>query len=251
MPRDRLYDDGDLAAFYDFDNPWIDGFDAVLDLARTARSVLDLGCGTGKLAALLAAQGRRVVGVDPARPMLDIARSREGGRTVEWIEADARDVRLGAPFDLVVLTGHAFQVFLTEADRAAALATIAAHLTEGGRFVFDTRNPLAREWEEWTPASSRRSFDHPRHGRVDAWNTARLEPATGIVTYETHYRTEDGGSFAASSRIAFPGRREVEEAIGQASLSAREWRGAWQGAPWHPGSPEIIPFGGLARRPRL
>jgi 2-polyprenyl-3-methyl-5-hydroxy-6-metoxy-1,4-benzoquinol methylase len=63
---DQLYHDPDLVQFYDLENERGSDFAFCLDLARDARSVLDLGCGTGQLAAALA-QGRRVTGVDPGR----------------------------------------------------------------------------------------------------------------------------------------------------------------------------------------
>jgi O-methyltransferase involved in polyketide biosynthesis len=104
-----------------------------------------------------------------------------------------------------MLTGHAFQVFLTREDRRAALATIAAHLAPGGRFIFDSREPACREWEEWGPEESRRRLEHPRFGAVQAWNDAAFDAGTGIVTYETHYEIEQTGQrLSAASRIALP-----------------------------------------------
>ncbi|HVK90709.1 MAG TPA: class I SAM-dependent methyltransferase, partial [Mycoplana sp.] len=113
MPAfDRLFDDADLADFYDLENGWGADLDFCAGLAAQANSVLDLGCGTGELAIALG-EGRRVVGVDPATAMLDIARTKSGAERVRFIEADARTLRLGEHFDLIVMTGHAFQVFLT------------------------------------------------------------------------------------------------------------------------------------------
>jgi hypothetical protein len=83
---------------------------------------------------------------------------------------DARTVRLNRRFDLVLLTGHAFQVFLTPDDQAAALTTIATHLAPNGRFIFDSRNPAAEAWKRWTPDQSQRVIEHSRVGRVAAWN---------------------------------------------------------------------------------
>ena len=54
--------------------------------------------------------------------MAKAAAARPGGARVQWITGDARTIRLGRRFDLVVLTGHAFQVFLTDYDRAQALS---------------------------------------------------------------------------------------------------------------------------------
>ncbi len=242
---DRLYSDPELVEFYDLENAGGADFAYCLALAENACSVLDLGCGTGQLAAALAG-ARDVAGVDPAAAMLDVARRRTGGTRVEWVEADARAVRLGRTFDLVVLTGHAFQVFLTAQDQQAVLETIAHHLAPGGRFIFDTRNPAGREWLEWTPELSKRSIDHPRWGAVEAWNDVRRDAGTGVVTYTTCYRIPDGRELlSAESRIAFPEKEKLAVLLDEAGLYVERWLGDWEGRPYVATSPEIIPIGGL------
>ncbi|MCR9138040.1 MAG: class I SAM-dependent methyltransferase [Alphaproteobacteria bacterium] len=245
-PEDTFYRDPVFAQFYDCNfRSDRDDFIFCRQLASSATSVLDLGCGTGTLLAQLS--GERVMsGVDPAGAMLDIARQRPGGDRVTWIEADARTVRLDRQFDLVLLTGHAFQVFLTSEDQTAVLETIACHLSPGGRFVFDTRNPLLQAWKNWIPEKSRERIDHPDHGPVEVWNDAAHDPATGIVTYETHYRVLDTGiTHTAESQIAFPAQRRVEELIDAADLAVDQWYGDWQGNPLRDDRPEIIPIGRL------
>lgn len=241
-----LYHDPDLVRFYDLENAWREDFDFCVEMAKGASSVLDLGCGTGQLAAALPkAEECEIYGVDPAEPMLDIARTRPGGDRVTWACADARDVRLGRRFDLIVLTGHAFQVFLTRDDRLSALKTVAAHLSPHGRFVFDTRNPVCREWEEWTPERSRHVLADPELGHVVAWDDVARDAATGIVTYQTHYEVErEGKRYSASALIAFPERQEVEQLVDAAGLRVHALLGDWTGTPWHADAREIIVVGG-------
>ena len=243
---DRLYSDPDLVQFYDIENEGgrID-LAYCLRLAEGRQSVLDLGCGTGQLAAALA-DGRFITGVDPAAAMLEIARRRPGGQKVNWVEADARDVRLGRKFDLVLLTGHAFQVFLTEADQKAVLQTIAHHLAPSGRFIFDSRNPRMEEWRDWNPQQSERILEHPRLGAVKAWNDTAQDAATGIVTYETHYELlASGRRLSAKSDISFPTREALAEMMDGAGLIVEEWLGDWLGGACCQTSPEIIPIGRL------
>lgn len=243
---DALYRDPDLAQFYDLENPWGPDLDYCCGLAAGAGSVLDLGCGTGQLAARLA-DGRHVVGVDPAAAMLDVARQRTGGESVTWVQSDARSVRLDRRFDLVLLTGHAFQVFLTDGEQRAVLSTIAAHLAPAGRFIFDTRNPAAEAWRDWTPEASGRRLEHPTLGAVEAWHDAAHDPATGVVTYRTHYRVAAGGrTLSASSQIRFTDRDVLAAMLDEAGLAVDHWLGDWTGGPYQPTSPEIIPIG----RPR-
>lgn len=242
---DRLYRDPDLAQFYDLENGWAADFDTCLGLAEGAATVLDLGCGTGELAAHLG-QERTVVGVDPAASMLAVARRRPGGDRVEWVEADARGLDLGRRFDLIVLTGHAFQVFLTADDQRAVLAAIARHLAPQGRFIFDSRNPAAAAWRRWTPEGSRRSLAHPSLGAVEAWNDAAQDPETGIVTYRTHYRVAASGeTFSAASKLRFTDKAALTALLAEAGLRAERWLGDWQGGPCSEDAPELIPIGGL------
>lgn len=167
MTSEPLYADPIFARLYDYQCPWSPDAEYCLQLALSAASVLDIGCGTGRFCTTLAAHGHRdICGVDPAPGMLSIARSRNGSQAVEWIAGDARDIRIGRRFDLIVMTGHAFQTLLTDTDRAATFATIAAHLAPNGRFIFDSRNPVAREWVRWTTDLSRTTFTHPDLGPV-------------------------------------------------------------------------------------
>ncbi|MEO3428768.1 class I SAM-dependent methyltransferase [Pelagibius sp. CAU 1746] len=247
MNDDRLYDDPDLVQFYDLENGWGPDFEFCAGLAKNARSVLDLGCGTGELAAKLS-EKCEVVGVDPAASMLAVARTRPGGSQVTWVEGDARDLRLDRRFDLILLTGHAFQVFLTPEDQLAALRTMALHLNPRGRFLFDSRNPAAEAWKNWVPEKSRRQLQHPILGAVEAWNDATFDAASGIVTYETHYHAvESGKHLTAASQIRFTPRDELELLISEAGLHVSQWQGDWQGGPCTPASKELIPLGGLVQ----
>ena len=240
---DALYQDPELARLYDWDNPWPADFDWFLSQVAGARSVLDLGCGTGIFTAAVAEQGAEVVGVDPAAAMLSVARGRSD--QVRWLHAPAQGLDLERKFDAVVMTGHAFQCLLTPKDREAVLATIARHLAPGGRFVFDSRNPEAREWDSWGPQATREARAHPEFGVVERWTEAR-EDSPGLVTYLTHYKLPDGKHLQARSRIAFPAQAVLAAEIAAAGLQVDRWYGDPAGGPLCPGCLDLIPFGRLA-----
>ena len=126
------YVDPRLAAVYDHLNPpgKEDGFYAALAGAPPS-IILDMGCGTGRFACQLAKLGHRVTGADPAGAMLGIARGREGGERVTWVETDAAGLHLATRFDLIIMTGHAFQVFLEDREIRAALGNLRRHLRTG------------------------------------------------------------------------------------------------------------------------
>jgi SAM-dependent methyltransferase len=242
----NLYSDPALAQFYDAANTWGADFDFCVALAANAASVLDLGCGTGELAAALG-RAHDVTGVDPAAAMLEIARARPGGAEVAWIEADARSVRLERRFDLILLTGHAFQVILTDEDQSAVLKTIAAHLAPKGRFMFDTRNPMVRSWEGRDQSQKRRRLDHPTLGAIEAWNESSYDEDSQILTYENGYRIlKTGKEHSATAQIRYTLRHELAGRIAAAGLSVERWLGDWTGHLFDEAAKEIIPVGGLA-----
>lgn len=147
---DRQFSEPRLAALYDGFCAGRPDFGFYLPLAMSAHAVLDVGCGTGELLRLARRSGHtgRLCGIDPAPAMLDQARLCPD---VEWVPGDLSSSRWDREFDLVVMTGHAFQVLILDGQIRSALTTIRSALTGDGSFVFETRNPLAREWEKWTP----------------------------------------------------------------------------------------------------
>jgi SAM-dependent methyltransferase len=244
--EDPLYRDPRLVQFYDALNQWGPDDIFISQLAEGCRSVLDLGCGTGQLAVALA-PGRHVTAVDPARAMLDVGRARPGGEAVEWVEADARTVRTGRRYDLIVLNGHVFQVFLTDEDQLAALRTIAAHLAPGGRFIFDTRNPAIRSWEGRTRANTVKRIDHPELGPVETWNETEFDDASGVLSYVNGFRVlATGEDLSGGASIRYTPKDRIEALLAKAGLVAERWLGDWAGGPLGPQRPEIIPIGRLA-----
>src|SRR5271165_1559990 len=107
------YQDAQVAEIYDLVNPWARDTEFYLSLAGARPcSVLDLGCGTGTLCCALAERGHWVTGVDPAGAMLAVGRRKPHAERVEWIECTAQSYKADRRFDLIVMTGHAFQILL-------------------------------------------------------------------------------------------------------------------------------------------
>jgi SAM-dependent methyltransferase len=122
---DALFADPRLAPLYDHvdaDRSDLEVYVALVD-ELGARRVIDIGCGTGTFACLLAARGLEVVAVDPAAASLDVARRKPNAGAVRWVHADATGVpAVGA--DLATMTGNVAQVFLGDDDLLAALRTV-------------------------------------------------------------------------------------------------------------------------------
>jgi len=237
---DRPYTDTSLAAVYDALNRWGPDDDFYLDLVMAAPTVLDVGCGTGRLlhGARKAGHRGRLVGLDPSAAML--VRARDGRRDVEWVLGDLRSHVWHGEFGLVVMTGHAFQELLGDEELRLALRAVREALGDGGRFVFETRNPAARAWEAWTPKHVR-EVDDGRGGRLRVWHEVE-EPLRGDrVTFTT---TFEGGRLrpprVSRSTLRFLDADALAKLLAEAGLTVAEQYGDWGRGPLGPGTPEII-----------
>jgi SAM-dependent methyltransferase len=95
-------------------------------------SVLDAGCGTGRVGRELFRRGVDVVGVDLDAEMLETARAR--CPSVSWIEGDISVIQLGRTFDIVLMAGNVIN-FVKPESRRRALETLAGHLRPAGHLI--------------------------------------------------------------------------------------------------------------------
>ncbi len=242
MTPDALFADPRLARLYDALNPVEDDQLGLVELAGSEPvRVLDLGCGTGRLALMLAERGHDVVGVDPAAAMLQIARARDVDGRVRWIEGDARHVDLGdTRFDLIVMTGNVFQVFLTDDDARAVLVTARRHLAPSGRLTFETREPSTLEWEEWTPDQTREVVHVEDTGDVEV-SYAFREQHGELITFDTRHVLPDGSEYTSPSTLRLRTREHVAELLRETGFDEVEWWSDWRGTPLTNEALEIVP----------
>jgi SAM-dependent methyltransferase len=239
---DLLYSDPRLVAVYDLFNAGDRDFAFYASCIGTARQrILDLGCGTGTFARRLAAAGHDVVAIDPAPAMIDHARRQPGAGAVRWFACGLDGLPPGAPFDAVVMTGHAFQCLLTDADIDATLRGVRRVLVDDGRFLFETRNPRVEPWLRWTPARSARSVESRELGIVDLHHAVRAIDGA-VVTFDTHYRfRRDDTVLTNTSRLRFIAHPELQARVTAAGFASAGWYGDWEHAPFDAAtSTEII-----------
>jgi SAM-dependent methyltransferase len=236
------YQDPQIAAIYEMANPMSEDAEFYLSLAGPhSCSVLDLGCGTGTLCCALAERGHQVTGVDPAAAMLAVAKRKPYAQHVEWIESSAQTYRSQRRFDLIVMTGHAFQVLLGDTDTLAVLETMRRHLKERGRVAFETRNPHMDWVGAWT-ARCRVLAD----GQIT--ETVRITGANGdFISFQTSYRTP-GGALTTNSTLRFPSREHIVELITRSGLVVRDVCGDWSAGSFEPArSREMIFIAEIAK----
>jgi SAM-dependent methyltransferase len=238
--RNAEYSDPRLIEVYDAMGPWgrdDDYFLALVDETPGAR-VLDLGCGTGRLALGLAAAGHAVTGVDPSPAALAAARTKAGAERVAWIHGTAESAPQGA-FDVAVMTGHVSQFFLSENEWRSALRALWRALVPAGRLAFHAYDPEARIWERWNPRDSRQRVAIRDDAAVLIWTEV-----TGLhhdtVSFSHHYRFPDGEELRSDSTLRFWSEQRLRQSLIDASFTIERVHGGWRREPVGSGDGELI-----------
>ena len=243
---DRHFSDASLAELYDVLHPWPQRADLqfYLPLVMSAGAVLDVGCGTGALLRRARESGHtgRMCGLDPAGAMLKQAEKRHD---IEWVLGDLGSTAWERKFDLVVMTGHAFQVFVRDDELRDSLSAIRSALTDDGRFAFETRNPLVREWERWRPDNRVEATD--ASGAVVRMEHEVETPIEGdIVRFPVSYTSPRWDRPQVSwSTLRFLDASSLSTLLSGAEMAIDKQFGDWAGEPLTDSSPELIT---IARR---
>jgi SAM-dependent methyltransferase len=224
---DAIFADPRLARVYDPLDPDRSDLEVYAAMAAEfgAGSALDVGCGTGTFACMLAGRGLEVIGVDPARASLDVARAKPGADAVRWLEGDATSLP-PLQVDLATMTGNVAQVFLTDTEWAATLAGVLAALRPGGRLVFETRDPARRAWLGWTREQSFTRTDVPGSGIVQSWH--ELTGVTGeLVCFRSFTVFEaDDVVITSDSTLRFRERDAIAASLAATGYQLDEVRDA-------------------------
>ena len=207
---DAVFTDPRQAVLYDVfehDRPDLDMYVAITQ-ELSARTVIDIGCGTGSLSVRLAALGLHVVGVDPAVASLAVARGKPYAERVEWVVGDASALESrGVVADLAVMTGDVAQVFVADDDWHLTLRAVSAGVRAGGWFVFETRRPEVRDWESWTIPPTTVTIP----GAMSAVTSMTVtEVSLPFVTFESE-TVVDGEVLRSASTLRFRERGEIEQ----------------------------------------
>lgn len=207
---DAIYANPRLAPLYDeFEDNRADllAYLAIAE-ALNAELVLDIGCGTGSLAVLLARSGRTVVAVDPAQASLEVAKAK-GVPGITWLHGHAADVPdIGA--HLAVMTGNVAQALVTDHEWTTALASVYRALRPGGHFVFETRRPARRAWQDWAADTETEMRDIAGIGRVTRRFEVTAVQAPVVSFRYTYTFGADGEVLVSESTLRFREREDIE-----------------------------------------
>ncbi len=241
------------ARFFDMDYAgYTDDLPVLKALARrTGGPVLELGCGTGRLAVPLAEAGFRVTGVDFSTAMLEIAgeRAAAAGKAAErltLVTGDFASVALGGPYRFAFIVMNTFLHLLTRQEQVAALRHWAAHLAPGALLLIDVFAPDVEELSRLDgQALLDKSWRDPTTGStVMKWVARTVEPAEQILHVTFLY---DVIGFDGELRrtvvpfdLRYLWRYEAEWLLEAAGYEIEEVYGDWELGPFDSGGEHLI-----------
>lgn len=191
-------------------------------------SILELGCGTGRVTTALLRDGHRVVGIDLSERMLSRATARMAriGRAARergsLVRADMRDFAFSTQFPLVVSAFNSLEHLYTRHDLAACLARVREHLTDDGIFAFDVQLPdLAWLCRDPRRRWARTKFKHPTTGVRMVYSTNHdYDPVTQVVLIRLYYEAANIAAGAPEPQVVHLAQRKFFPAELEALLDA-------------------------------
>ena len=223
------------------------------EVRRAGGSVLEIACGTGRVAIHLAQAGVRVVGLDLSAHMLAVAREKSAGiQNVCWVQADMRSFELGETFELAIIPGQSFHNLTTPEDQAACLECIKRHLNPGGVLVvhldppdFSWLGDLLREKGGVFEAAEQ--FQHPVSGHlVRASRAWSFEPASQTAISQTAWEEVDAAGQVVNRwqtepvRLHSIFRFEMEHLLARVGLATVAVYGDFFRHPLEDKSPQMV-----------
>jgi SAM-dependent methyltransferase len=240
--QDALFAEPRLAGIYDvWEGDRVDLPNYLAIVAELgARSVLDVGCGTGNWACMLAERGFEVVGLDLAAASLDVAKGKPGAQRVRWVHGDVTSLPALA-VDLATMTGNVSNVFLTEQEWSATLRGVHAALRPGGHLVFESVDPAGQPWLNWNRETTYVRRESPDAGAFESWMDVTQVDGDLVSTRRTYVFAADGATLTSEGTRRYPSRVVIERSLSSAGYEVTDIRDA----PERPGLELVF----IARKP--
>ncbi|MFC4713482.1 class I SAM-dependent methyltransferase [Planococcus dechangensis] len=211
---------------------------------RQKGTILDLGCGTGRVTIPLAEQGHKLIGVDLHKGMLEQAKEKTADTplAVEWVLQDCTQLALQVVASFIYMTGNSFQHFLTNDSQNRLLQSVWTHLEPNGVFVFNTRFPVLDELAQVD--TSTRTYTDRRNRRVMDTTIETYHALTQILHCSSTREIMDGPEAGTSERDSISLRYvfplEMERLLTEAGFIVLESYSSWDKKPLSASSSEMI-----------
>ncbi len=216
---------------YDQVNGWGKDDEFFLALLKkiNVKTIADLGCGTGRLTTHFAEAGYQITAIDPNEEAIEYAKSKEYHGEVTWIVGDSTNLKTNT-YETVIMTANVAQVFLTEESWKNVVADAFRALKPGGHFIFDTRNPLAKVWEEWEKDTTPDVATDLVNGEpLEIWTQYEGLVDDVFTFYETVKRTRTGEVVIHEKmQLKFRTQEAIYESLKKEGFSQIQVYGDWE-----------------------
>ena len=200
-------------------------------------AILDVCCGTGIVTIPLAEKtGFEVHGVDVAEDMLAVARAKSQHlHNSHFHLADALDFHLDQQFTLSIMTGNAFQAFLTEENAVRLLQNIHQHLSEGGLLIFDTRLLEGTDLTIDTDFKLKSEYIDAAGNDVRYfWKKTRFDDINNILYFDKKRQYPDGKEVFSGIELKFFPLKELYSLFERVGFEVLHQFSNWQMSPFDP-----------------
>ena len=216
---------------YDQINHWGKDDEFFLELLKTLNieELADLGCGTGRLTTHFAKAGYHVTAIDPNEEAIEYAKNKEYPGEVSWIVGDSSNLQTNA-FEAVIMTANVAQVFLTDISWHQVISDVYRALKPGGHFIFDTRNPLAKAWEQWEKDTTPDvAIDHVNGEQLEIWTEygGFIEDIFTFTETVKNSRTDEV-LIRKNMQLKFRTQEEIYDTLNQVGFSHIQVYGDWE-----------------------
>ena len=224
----------------------------VREAARSGGTVLELGCGTGRVTLPIARSGVDVVGLDNSEGMLEQARGKarlleDGHGAIDLRLGDMRDFSLGRTFPLVIIPFRGFLALLSVEDQVRCLTSIREHLEPDGRLTFNIFVPDPQMLvEDEDAAFHLRDVTDPDTGRASVvWQQTRVDTfnqvlSVRLIVDETDLAGTVGKRFYRDYQIRYAHRIEVLHLLERCGFEVVALYGDFDYAPFDEDSGEMV-----------
>ena len=175
----------------------------VEEATRADGTVLELGCGTGRVSIPIAQAGIDVVGIDSSSTMLTRTREKSqkaGTQNLKLLCADMCDFNVSSKFDLVIIPFRGLLSLLSVDDQIRTLTNIKRHLVPDGKLIFDIfvpdLNMMVQEGD--VPYHFRDVTDMETGNRLIIWNQASYDPFSQVMDIRTTIERLDNSGLVSS-----------------------------------------------------
>jgi SAM-dependent methyltransferase len=220
-----------------------------VDEAKAARgTVLEVGCGTGRILVPIARAGSSITGLDSSRQMIERCRANLAAEPAEvqgrvrLVLSDMRSFDLGATYPLIIAPFRVVQHLTTGDDQLGFLETVARHLAPRGRLVFDVFNP---RFDKLVGADGVEREDTPEQRLPDGrtlrrtYRIVRVRWIDQVSEAELVYYV-DGKRYVQAFEMRWYLAAELRHLLARAGFRVREMYGDFARVPLVDGCPEII-----------